>query len=183
MRGITAEPAGFSYTEEFVDRAAEDALLTYLSSLAFEPVTIRGNTARRTVRHFGLRYDYGSRVLRETEAIPAELEPQIRDAEEFARLPPGAIVEVLVNRYPPGAGIGWHNDADVYKTIIGISLGSACNLQLRTKAANERRVFEKLLMPRSAYIMTDDARDSWQHRIPATKNERCSLTLRSLSAA
>jgi hypothetical protein len=65
------------------------------------------------------------RVLRETEAIPAELEPQIRDAEEFAGLPPGAFVEVLVNRYPPGAGIGWHNDADVYKTIIGISLGSS----------------------------------------------------------
>ena len=37
MRGITAEPAGFSYTEEFADRAAEDALLSYLSSLAFEP--------------------------------------------------------------------------------------------------------------------------------------------------
>jgi DNA oxidative demethylase len=183
MRGITAEPAGFTYTEEFMDRAAEDALLAYLSSLAFEPVTMRGNTARRTVRHFGLRYDYGSHVLRETEAIPGELEPQIRAAEKFAGLPEGAIVEALVNRYPPGAGIGWHNDADVYKTIIGVSLGAECTIQFRTKAANERRVFEKLLLPRSAYIMTSDAREYWQHRIPATKNERYSLTLRSLSAA
>jgi hypothetical protein len=39
------------------------------------------------------------------------------------------------------------------------------------------------LMPRSAYIVTDDARAHWQHRIPATKDERYSLTLRSLTAA
>jgi hypothetical protein len=43
-------------------------------------------------------------------------------------------------------------------------------------------VFEKLLMPRSAYIMRDAVRDDWQHRIPATKSERYPLTLRSLGA-
>jgi hypothetical protein len=44
-------------------------------------------------------------------------------------------------------------------------------------------VYEKLLMPRSAYVFRDAARDAWQHRIPPTKSERFSLTLRSLSAA
>jgi len=39
-----------------------------------------------------------------------------------------------------------------------------------------------LLMRRSAHIMTHDARTHWQHRIPATKDERYSLTLRSLTA-
>jgi alkylated DNA repair dioxygenase AlkB len=67
-----------------------------------------------------LRYDYGSHVLRKAEPIPDELEPQIRRAEALVGLKNGAIDEALVNRYPPGASVGWHNDADVYKTIIGI---------------------------------------------------------------
>ena len=183
MRASLQEPDGFSYADEFMDRATEDNLLAYLSTLVFEPVTMRGNTAKRMVRHFGLRYDYASRTLREAETIPRQLKPQIRRAERFAGLSEGAIVEALVNRYPPGAGVGWHNDADVYKTIVGISLGSGCSIQFKTKDAGELQTFEKHLMPRSAYIMRDDVRDKWQHRIPPTKNERYSLTLRSLSAA
>ncbi len=136
----------------------------------------------RACSHFGLRYDYGSHVLRGAEPIPTEFEAQILRAEELAGLAKGEIVEAIVNRYPPGAGLGWHNDAAVYKTIIGISLGAPCMIQFRTKATEERRVFEKLLMPRSAYIITDSARDDWQHRIPATKSERFSYTLRSLTA-
>jgi hypothetical protein len=38
-------------------------------------------------------------------------------------------------------------------------------------------------MPRLAYVFRDAARDEWQHRIPSTKSERFSLTLRSLSVA
>jgi alkylated DNA repair dioxygenase AlkB len=93
----------------------------------------------------------------------------------------GSIVEALVNRYPPGASVGWHNDAAVYDTIIGISLWGACTIQFNTKSINAPRVFERCLMPRSAYILRDEARDDWQHHIPPTKTERFSLTLRSLA--
>jgi hypothetical protein len=51
--------------EDFIDQPTEDALLASLSSLPLQPVTIRGNASKRTVGHFGLRYDYGSRILRE----------------------------------------------------------------------------------------------------------------------
>lgn len=90
--------------------------------------------------------------------------------------------ESLVNRYPRGASVGWHNDAPIYETIIGISLGAPCTIQFRSKATEGRRVFERPLLPRSAYIMRDAARGDWQHRIPPTKSERFSLTLRSLSS-
>jgi alkylated DNA repair dioxygenase AlkB len=181
MREITQEPTGFTYTEDFIDQATEDALLTYLSSLDLQPITIRGNTSKRTTHHFGVRYDYGSHVLRDTEPIPSEFAPIIAAAEVFAGLANGEIVEALVNRYPPGASVGWHNDAAVYNTIIGISLGAPCTIQFRTNSADHRRVFERLLTPRSAYIIRDAARDDWQHRIPPTKSERFSLTLRSLA--
>jgi hypothetical protein len=59
MRGIISEPPGFVYTEDFIDPGAEGALSAYLSSLDLQPVTIRGNTSKRTMGHFGLRYDYG----------------------------------------------------------------------------------------------------------------------------
>jgi DNA oxidative demethylase len=125
MAKITMQPTGFTYSEDFIDQPTEDALLAYLSSLPLRPVTIRGNTSKRTVGHFGLRYDYGSRVLRDAEPIPAELELQMQHAEEFAGLANGTIDEALVNRNPPGASVGWHNDAAVYRPIVGISLGGA----------------------------------------------------------
>ena len=177
------EPTGFTYREDFIDNSTEHALLAYPFSMPLRLVTIRGNTSKRTVGHFGLRYDYGSRVLRDADPIPAELEPQIRHAEEFAGLANGTIDEALVNRYPPGASVGWHSDAAVYRTIVGISLRASCKIRFRTKGTDERHVFETVLNRRSAYIIRDAASDHWQHRIPATSSERFSLTLRSLSAA
>jgi alkylated DNA repair dioxygenase AlkB len=180
---VTREPPGFTYTEDFIDRATETTLLAYVSSLPLQPLVIRGNASRRTVRHFGLGYDYGSHVLRETAPIPVELRPEIERAEQLAGLATGSIVEALVNRYPPGASVGWHNDAAVYETIIGISLGGACTIQFKTQSIEAPRVFERCLMPRSAYILRDETRDDWQHRIPPTKTERFSLTFRSLAGA
>jgi len=134
----------------------------------------------RTVRHFGLRYDYGSRVLRKGDPIPVELTPVMRRSEEFANLGNGELVEAIINKYPRGASLGWHQDAPVYAVIVGVSLGVAGTIQFRTEAAGEREVFEQFLNARSAYIMRDEVRDNWQHRIPPTKDERASLTFRSL---
>lgn len=180
MRGVMRQPMGLTYRAGFIDEPAEQRLLTFVASLTLELVTIRGNTSRRTVRHFGLRYDYGSRVLRKGDPIPAELTPVMRQAEEFADLGEGDLVEAIINKYPRGAGLGWHQDASVYAIIVGVSLGAASTIQFRTDAAGEREVFEQFLESRSAYSMRDEVRDNWQHRIPPTKDERVSLTFRSL---
>jgi DNA oxidative demethylase len=182
MRGTVERPAGLRYIADAIPRNSEQELLRYLETLDLERVTIRGNTARRTVRHYGRRYDYGAHVLRDADPIPAELEPMRRRAEELAGLAPGAIIEALVNHYPAAAGIGWHADAAIYKTIVGISLGTPCRLQFRTGATNGRRVFEQTVAPRSAYVMTGPVASQWQHRIAATDGDRFSLTFRSLEA-
>jgi alkylated DNA repair dioxygenase AlkB len=41
-------------------------------------------------------------------------------------------------------------------------------------------VFEQPLEPRSGYVLDGPARWSWQHSIPATKEERFSITFRTL---
>jgi DNA oxidative demethylase len=180
MRGVVERPRGLTYRADFVDEADERQLPTFAFSLKLEPVTIRGNTSRRTMRHFGLRYDYSSRVLRKGEPIPEELVPVMHQAAQFAALGEGELIEAIVNRYPLGGSVGWHHDAPVYDVIVGVSLGAACLIRFRTDEASERRVFEQLLDPKSAYIMRDDVRDSWQHRITPAKAERVSLTFRSL---
>jgi alkylated DNA repair dioxygenase AlkB len=39
-----------------------------------------------------------------------------------------------------------------------------------------------MLAPRSAYLLTGEARHAWRHSIPATKELRYSVTFRTLSA-
>jgi DNA oxidative demethylase len=155
-------------------RAYEDRRARPLG-FTLEPITIRGNTARRTAAHFGLRYNYGSRELRQADRIPAVFDSLIAPSEVFAGLESHSVDEALVNHYPKGASIGWHSDADVYKTIIGISLGASCAIQFRTRATLDRRVFELRLAPRSIYVMGGPVQGLWQHRIPETDGERYSL--------
>jgi len=45
-----------------LDAELAAGLLALLASLDLQPMTIRGNASKRTVGHFGLRYDYGSHV-------------------------------------------------------------------------------------------------------------------------
>lgn len=180
MRGIIEEPKGLVYKSNFLSETEEQELLTFVKGLAYEDVTMHGRTAKRTVRHFGLRYNYGSRKVEAGEPIPKNLLSLVNKAEKFAQLRSEDIVEALVNRYPIGSAIGWHHDAVVYGTIIGISLGAPCIMQFQHKIGDSRLVYERILNPRSAYIMRGEARDAWQHHIPAIKRERYSITFRSL---
>ena len=51
----------------------ERDLLALLEGLDFRAVTMRGQTARRTVRHFGIDYDYESGELVPTDPLPRPL--------------------------------------------------------------------------------------------------------------
>jgi len=65
---------------------------------------MRGRTARRTVRHFGLRYDYSSRVLRQAGPIPGELTPAMHLATQFAGLRDCELVEESCEGPEPRSG-------------------------------------------------------------------------------
>src|SRR3954452_10149558 len=108
---IEEHPEGLLYEEEFVSLDEERDLLGVLEALDFRAVTMRGQTARRTVRMFGLDYDYENGALVPAEQLPQSLEwLRARSAPRVAR-PPADLVQVLVSRYPEGAGIGWPRGA------------------------------------------------------------------------
>ena len=143
---------------------------------------MRGQTARRTVRHFGLDYDYESGELVPADPLP---EPLVFVRDRCASLmerEPEDLVQILVSRYPEGAGIGWHRDAPMFGSqVAGVSLLAPCRMRFqRTTKEHGRETAAIELAPRSAYVLAGKARWSWQHSIPATKALRYSITFRTL---
>ena len=179
---VDERPKGLTYRPDFVSEDEESSLLSLFDAMEFDEVRMRGQVARRTVRHFGVDYAYESGELAPADPIPSELE-WLRDrCAELAEIEPARLEEALVSRYPPEAGIGWHRDAPMFGSrVIGVSLGSPCRMRLqrRTKAEG-RQTFDLELEPRSAYVLSGAARWSWQHSIPKAPDLRYSVTFRSL---
>lgn len=179
-RAPSEEPEGIVYRPELLSVDDETDLLARFETLRFDPIVLHGRPAKRTGRHYGLDYDYGSRTPTPGELVPDWLLPARDRAAEFADHDPEELVEILVQRYPPGATIGWHRDAPAFGTVIGISLGGFSRLRFQRGKRERRRVWELPLEPRSGYVLTGEARRSWEHSIPPTKELRFSITFRTL---
>src|SRR5215218_7468579 len=177
-------PEGLVYREAFITPGEEAALLALLEAMEFRAVEMRGQTARRTVRHFGLDYAYESGELVPTDPLPAEMEWLRERCGALIEREPQDLVQILVSCYPAGAGIGWHRDAPMFGSrIAGVSLLAPCRMRFQRTIGGVRSVAAIDLAPRSAYLLTGKARWSWQHSIPATKSLRYSVTFRTLKRA
>ena len=174
-------PEGLTYVEEFITAGEERSLLTAMDAIDFRTVTMRGQTARRTVRHFGLDYDYESGELVPADPLPHDMD-WLRDrCAALIERDPQDLVQILVSRYPEGAGIGWHRDAPMFGSkVAGVSLLAPCRMRFQRTIKGERETDAIELAPRSAYVLAGKARWSWQHSIPATKALRYSITFRTL---
>jgi alkylated DNA repair protein (DNA oxidative demethylase) len=174
-------PEGLSYREEFITPDEEHELLDAFGALDFRTLTMRGQTAKRTVRHYGLDYDYESGDLVPADPLPHVLVPLRDRAAALIERDPDDLVQILVTRYPEGAGIGWHRDAPMFGTrIVGVSLAGSSRMRFQRTIKGERETAAIELPPRSAYVLSGKARWSWQHSIPPTKELRYSVTFRTL---
>jgi alkylated DNA repair dioxygenase AlkB len=180
MRGTVERPEGLRYLHCFLDPAEERDLCRRLSDLEYAEVRMRGQVARRQVRHFGIDYEYESAGVTVGEPVPEWLNPVRKRCAALLDLPGVVLAEVLVTHYPPGAGIGWHRDAPAFGDVVGVSLGSGCVMRFQRDTGEHRRVYEQPLEPRSAYLLSGPSHSVWQHSIPAVTTERYSLTFRTL---
>src|SRR5262245_55667628 len=112
-------PPGFVYRPDFLDQAEERELAERLRALEFADVRMRGVVARRRTAHFGWLYGYETARIQPGPPIPDFLLPLRERVGELAGVAPDAFVEILVNEYPPGAGIGWHRDAPMFGVVAG----------------------------------------------------------------
>jgi DNA oxidative demethylase len=174
-------PEGLVYREDFISPDEERRLLELFETVDFGAVTMRGQTAKRTVRHYGLGYAYDTGELVPTDPLPPDMS-WLRDrCAQLMDRDPADLVQILVSRYPTGAGIGWHRDAPMFGSkIAGVSLRAPCRMRFQRTVKGERSVAALELAPRSAYLLSGKARWSWQHSIPATKELRYSVTFRTL---
>jgi DNA oxidative demethylase len=176
-----ALPSGFRYLADWISQPEEEALLAQIKAICFSEVRMHGVVAKRRVMHFGWDYGYESWRITPTEPIPAWLHPLRERAASLITLLPASLEEVLITRYEPGAGIGWHRDAPMFgPSVVGVSLLAPCRMRFQRKLAAGRETAECLLEPRSAYVLSGAARSSWQHSIPPTKALRYSITFRTL---
>ena len=174
-------PDGLDYRPEFISPEEEAQLLAFLDATEFRTLTMRGQTARRTVRHFGLDYVYETGDVAPTEPLPEAMVWLRERCAALIEREPEDLAQILVSRYPAGAGIGWHRDAPMFGSkIAGVSLGAPCRMRFQRTVDGERETAAIDLAPRSAYVLGGKARWCWQHSIPATKDLRYSVTFRTL---
>jgi DNA oxidative demethylase len=177
-----AEPEGLVYRPTLISESDEQALVDELERLDFNEIRMHGVVAKRTARHFGVDYDYERRaIVQEVNPIPDWLLPLRVAASSMADLPSEALVEVLAQRYPEGAQIGWHRDAPMFGIVLGVSLLGVARLRLRRDVpSGERETYEVTLDRRSGYVLAGEALTKWQHHIPPAKSPRYSITFRTL---
>ena len=180
MRATAVRPDGLVYEPDLLDASEEARRLDVLRRLELRPVEMRGQASRRTVRMFGFDYDFSSFGLTPTDPLPASLAVLRGRVAELAGAQSDELAQVLVTRYPAGAAIGWHRDAPPFGVVAGVSLAAPCRMRFQRGAGDERRVFELELAPRSAYVLAGQARSAWQHSIPPVREERWSVTFRTL---
>jgi alkylated DNA repair dioxygenase AlkB len=172
---------GLDYREEFISAAEERELLRRLGTLDVAPFRFHGWLGNRQTRSFGWRYDFDDSSFTPTDPIPAWLEPLREKAAGFAGLALEAFAHVLVARYDPGAGIGWHKDRDVFQQVVGVSLNTSATLRFRQRAGSGFRRASLEVKPRSAYLLSGESRWTWEHRILPGDSLRFSVTFRTLS--
>ena len=172
---------GLDYRDDMLDPDEESMLITKIDELPLTPFRFQGWTGKRLTLSLGWTYDFDNGRFGPSEPIPPWLRPIKARAASFAGLADADLVQALLIRYDPGAGIGWHRDRPVFEHVVGISLGSATTLRFRRRTA---KGFDRISLPvsrRSIYHLSGEARHAWEHSIAGMDTRRWSITFRSLS--
>jgi alkylated DNA repair protein (DNA oxidative demethylase) len=173
--------SGLATREALVSREEEAELIAGIDADNLSPFRFQGWLGKRLTRSFGWSYDFDTGRFTEADPIPSWLDPLRRRAAAFAGLGTDDLVQALLIRYDPGAGIGWHKDRPVFEHVLGISLGSEAAMRLRRRAGKGFERISVPLMPRSIYHLSSEVRHEWEHSIAPMDRARWSITFRSLS--
>jgi DNA oxidative demethylase len=176
-------PEGLIYVPSFLTEAEERDVLAVAAAVELQPYVLHDTPSRRLVRSFGLALVAGAYDAGPAAPIPAELDWLRERCARLMGREPAELADLLVTRYPPGAGIGWHRDAPQFGEVGGISLRAACRMRFRRGRPRAWQTAELTLEPRSAYVLSGPARTQWQHHIPPVTKERWSMTFRTLRHA
>lgn len=173
---------GLGTHPDIVDRDEERMLIEQIDATGPTPFKFQGWTGKRLTTSFGWAYDFEAGRPVAAAPLPEWLLPIRNRAARFAGLDSTLLIQALLIRYDPGAGIGWHRDRPVYEDVIGISLGEPATMRFRRRREDGFERASAPLDPRAAYHLSGPARHDWEHSIVEMDRPRWSITFRSLSA-
>jgi alkylated DNA repair dioxygenase AlkB len=174
--------AGLDYVPDYLDAAQHDALLSTVSALDWR------DAGGRRIQFYGHWYEHSRGGVYRVGDLPPwadALAARLRDDG----LMPYVADQLIVTEYQPGDGIRPHIDAPIFAdVIVGVALGSTCVMEFLRQGHATQFV---LVEPRSALVLSGDARFEWQHGIAARmaddwqgqrlrRSRRVSLTFRKM---
>lgn len=177
--GVPVLP-GLHQRENFITRSEEQVLIAGIGDAGLTPFLFQQWTGKRLTKSYGWSYDFQTGVFAAAEPIPQWAVPLKARAARFAGLEPDELKQLLLIRYDPGAGIGWHRDRPAFEHVIGISLGEPATMRFRRRTETGFSRANAPLAPRSIYHMSGEARHGWEHSIAPMEALRWSITFRSL---
>jgi alkylated DNA repair dioxygenase AlkB len=172
---------GFAQAGQFITRDEETALITRIGEIELKPFRFQGWLGKRLTATYGWRYDFDDASFGPADPMPDWLLPLRDRAAAFAALDPAELTQASINRYDPGAGIGWHRDRPVFEQVVGVSLGVPTVLRFRQRIPGGFRRANVPLAPGSAYLMEGEVRHDWEHSVPEQEATRWSVMFRNLS--
>jgi alkylated DNA repair dioxygenase AlkB len=154
---------GLAYVEDYVTAAEEHALLEAIDR---EPWLTEWARRRQI---YGMSYGSAKADARILGPLPAWVAPLAARVQQEGFLADD-VVNVVVNEYTPGQGIGLHHDFPGFgPTVVAVSLGSACLLDLVDPDGDRRAVLD--VAPRSLWVLGGEARSRWMHGIAQRKTD------------
>ena len=172
---------GLKTQADLINAGEEQMLIARINASDLTPFRFQGWTGKRLTASFGWSYDFEVGRPAEAPPIPDWLRPFRDRAAGFADLDPEDLIQALLIRYDPGAGIGWHSDRPIYGHVLGISLGEPATMRFRRRRVDGFDRASVPLDPRAAYHSTGPARHGWEHSIVEMEQPRWSITFRSLA--
>lgn len=178
---------GLCYVPDFLTRHEEAELIQHIDDQPWL------DDLQRRVQHYGYKYDYRSRKIDAAMAVGplpdrlARLGQRLAEAGHLDHTPD----QLIVNEYHPGQGITAHVDCEPCfgDRIVSVTLGSGCSMDFTRRG--EKGAVAVYLQPRSAVVLTGEARYDWMHSIAKRQKDtvagvtiprsrRVSLTFRTV---
>jgi alkylated DNA repair dioxygenase AlkB len=186
--GVSAVvPEGFLYHRDFISESEEQELIREIQQINLTPFKYYQFTGKRRTASFGWQYEFGASEITRATELPAFLLPFRTRAGELFNIDPRSLAQMSIIEYSPGSPIGWHRDIPHFGIVVGISLAAPCRMRFRIKpertrpkGRNREEILSIELEPRSIYLLSGAARQTWQHSIPPVKQLRYSVMMRTL---
>jgi alkylated DNA repair dioxygenase AlkB len=178
---LFAAPPGLPGLHHHAVALPVDGLAAAIDAAPLSPFKFQQWTGRRLTASYGWHYDFEAGQVGRAEPMPDWLLAVRTRAAALTGLDPAVLVQALLTRYDPGAGIGWHRDRPVFEHVVGVSIGAPAILRFRRRRDGGFDRHSEALSEGSLYHLTGEARWNWEHGIAAMDAPRWSITFRSLT--